>query len=144
MVVNFYGDQIFVDFVRFLIHEVLYAQCLRHNICIAYVAFRHQNTMASNYNPIECGYGLWQSHLARPFSVPGVIASSISCMEEGVVIQMWNYMLQCLPIFKTAITYCLLYCFIALQASAHIVLVYGLYSYHINTTLQACTSLYIA
>ena len=29
MVVNFCGDQIFIDFVRFLIHEVLYAWCLK-------------------------------------------------------------------------------------------------------------------
>ena len=36
MVVNFRGDQIFVDFVRFLIHEVLYAWCLRYNICSAW------------------------------------------------------------------------------------------------------------
>ena len=28
-VVNFHGDQIFMDFIRFLIHEVLYAWCLR-------------------------------------------------------------------------------------------------------------------
>ena len=36
MVVNFRGDQIFVDTVRFLIHEVLYARCLRYNICSAW------------------------------------------------------------------------------------------------------------
>ena len=29
MVINFRGDQIFMDFVRFLIHEVLYAWCLK-------------------------------------------------------------------------------------------------------------------
>ena len=35
MVVNYCGYQIFVDFVRFLIHdnyEVLYTWCLRYNI----------------------------------------------------------------------------------------------------------------
>ena len=36
MVVNFRGDQIYVDFVRFLIHEDLYAWCLKHNICSAW------------------------------------------------------------------------------------------------------------
>ena len=29
MVVNFCGDQIFMDFVRSIIHEVLYAWCLK-------------------------------------------------------------------------------------------------------------------
>ena len=35
MVFNFHGDQIFMDFVRFLIHdnyEIKYAWCLRYNI----------------------------------------------------------------------------------------------------------------
>ena len=32
MVVNFRGDQILADFVRFLIHEV-YIHCLSYNIC---------------------------------------------------------------------------------------------------------------
>ena len=39
MVVNFCGDQIFVDFVSFLIHdnyEVLYTRCLRYNIFSAW------------------------------------------------------------------------------------------------------------
>ena len=30
MVVNFHGNQIFVDFIRFLIHEVLYTWCLMY------------------------------------------------------------------------------------------------------------------
>ena len=36
MVVNFRGGQIYIDFVRFLIHEDLYEWCLRYNICIAW------------------------------------------------------------------------------------------------------------
>ena len=35
MVVNFHGDQIFMDFVKFLIHEVLYAWCLKSMIFAA-------------------------------------------------------------------------------------------------------------
>ena len=35
MVVNIRGNQIFMDFVRFLIHKVSYAWCLRH-ICSAW------------------------------------------------------------------------------------------------------------
>ena len=30
-----HGDQIYVDFVKFLIHKDLYAWCLRYNICSA-------------------------------------------------------------------------------------------------------------
>ena len=37
MVVNFCEDLIFMDFVRFLIDEVLYAWCLRYNICSAWI-----------------------------------------------------------------------------------------------------------
>ena len=33
MVLNFHGNQIFMDFVRFLIHKVL---CFRYNICSAW------------------------------------------------------------------------------------------------------------
>ena len=33
MVVNLCGDQIYVDFIRFLIREYLYAWCLRYNVC---------------------------------------------------------------------------------------------------------------
>ena len=36
MAVNFCGDQIFMDFVWSIIHEVLYAWCLRYNICSAW------------------------------------------------------------------------------------------------------------
>ena len=36
MVVNLCGDQIYADFVRFLIHEDLYAWCLRYNIYSAW------------------------------------------------------------------------------------------------------------
>ena len=39
MVVCFRGDQIFMDFIDFLsmiIYEVLYAWCLRYNICSAW------------------------------------------------------------------------------------------------------------
>ena len=32
MVVNLCGDQLYVDFIRFLIREDLYAWCLRYNI----------------------------------------------------------------------------------------------------------------
>ena len=49
--------------------------------------------MASSYNPIKCVYGLWQFHMARLFSVQEFMASDISCLEEGVAPQMWNYML---------------------------------------------------
>ena len=57
---------------------------------IAYVYFLY-NTIPSSYNPIKCVYGLWWSHMARPASVEGVIASNIPCKEEVVATQMWNY-----------------------------------------------------
>ena len=33
IVIDFRGDQFYVDFVRFLIHEDLYTWCLGYNIC---------------------------------------------------------------------------------------------------------------
>ena len=39
--------------------------------------------------------------------------------EEGVATQVWNYMLQCLPMFKTAVVICLFNCLIALEVKCH-------------------------
>ena len=44
--------------------------------------------MANSYNPIKCA-----SHVVTPFYVLNVIPSDITCMEEGVAMQMWNYVL---------------------------------------------------
>ena len=52
MVVNFCGNQIFMDFIRFLINKVSYAWCLRY-ICSAWFLDIRIST-CSSYSTARC------------------------------------------------------------------------------------------
>ena len=51
MVVDFRVDQIFMDFVRFLIHELLYAWCLKVYLqCLVCIAIRMLTCFKLNFD----------------------------------------------------------------------------------------------
>ena len=102
---TFYYDPYFLSQIQFFIYIILVVIDILCTVAtILYTIMRMNCINLVWLDPLPCKIllqSLW------PYT------------KEGVAMQVWNYVLQCLPMLKTAVVICSFSCLITLEAKCH-------------------------